>query len=257
MLYLTGYPMTLDDIEHFRQVGWPTAGHPERKDSPGIEATTGPLGQGISMSVGIALAERMLAARFNRDGHEIVDHLHVRDRLRRRHAGGRRVRGIVARRSSRARTADRVLRRQQDPARRADLAVVHRGRRPSATTPTAGMSRTSATICRWSDSKQAARDAMAVQDRPSLVIVRSHIGYGSPHKQDTSAAHGSPLGEDEVRLDQGGVRLGSRQALLRARRGARPLPQVLRARPRARVRVAAAVRRLPRRLPGPRRRCWR
>src|SRR5438270_2524745 len=74
MLYLTGYPMTLEDVEHFRQVGWPTAGHPERKYSPGIEATTGPLGQGISMSVGLALAERMLAARFNRDGHDMVSH---------------------------------------------------------------------------------------------------------------------------------------------------------------------------------------
>src|SRR5436309_5392191 len=74
MLYLTGYPLTLEDIKNFRQVGSPTAGHPERKYSPGIEATTGPLGQGISMSVGLALAERMLAARFNRDGHEIVDH---------------------------------------------------------------------------------------------------------------------------------------------------------------------------------------
>src|ERR1700732_856393 len=73
-LYLTGYPMTLDDIEHFRRVGWPTAGHPERKDSPGIEATTGPLGQGISMAVGLALVEHMLAARFNKDGHEIVSH---------------------------------------------------------------------------------------------------------------------------------------------------------------------------------------
>src|SRR5579871_3488414 len=74
MLYLTGYPMTLEDIEHFRQVGSPTAGHPERKYSPGIEATTGPLGQGISMAVGLALAERMLAARFNRDGHDVVNH---------------------------------------------------------------------------------------------------------------------------------------------------------------------------------------
>src|SRR5581483_5510813 len=73
-LYLSGYPMTLEDIENFRQVGSPTAGHPERKYSPGIEATTGPLGQGISMSVGLALAERMLAARFNRDGQEIIDH---------------------------------------------------------------------------------------------------------------------------------------------------------------------------------------
>src|SRR5437764_10266333 len=74
MLYLTGYPLTLEDIKHFRRVGSPTAGHPERKYSPGIEATTGPLGQGISMSVGLALAERMLAARFNRDGHDVVDH---------------------------------------------------------------------------------------------------------------------------------------------------------------------------------------
>src|SRR5918911_3138801 len=74
LLYLSGYPMTLDDIKHFRQVGSPTAGHPERKYSPGIEITTGPLGQGLSNSVGIALAERMLAARFNEPGHEIVDH---------------------------------------------------------------------------------------------------------------------------------------------------------------------------------------
>ena len=73
-LYLTGYPMTLEDIEHFRQLGWPTAGHPETRDCPGIEATTGPLGQGISMSVGLALAERMLAARFNGGGHDVVDH---------------------------------------------------------------------------------------------------------------------------------------------------------------------------------------
>src|SRR5438270_4333164 len=74
MLYLTGYPLTLEDIKHFRKVGYPTAGHPERKYTPGIEATTGPLGQGISMAVGFALAERMLAARFNRDGHDIIDH---------------------------------------------------------------------------------------------------------------------------------------------------------------------------------------
>src|SRR5881227_2245048 len=73
MLYLTGYPMTLEDIKHFRRVGWPTAGHPERKYSPGIEATTGPLGQGISMAAGMALGERMLAVRFNDDQHQIVD----------------------------------------------------------------------------------------------------------------------------------------------------------------------------------------
>src|SRR6188474_2881501 len=74
MLYLTGYPMTLDDLKNFRQVGSPTAGHPERKYSPGIESTTGPLGQGIATAVGMALGERMLAARFNEPGLEIVDH---------------------------------------------------------------------------------------------------------------------------------------------------------------------------------------
>src|SRR5256714_12231433 len=74
MLYLTGYPMTLEDIKGFRQVGFPTAGHPERKYSPGIEITTGPLGQGISNAVGMALAERMLAAQLDEPGHEIVDH---------------------------------------------------------------------------------------------------------------------------------------------------------------------------------------
>src|SRR5919201_1726278 len=74
MLYLTGYGLTLDDLKNFRQVGSPTAGHPEYGDAPGIETTTGPLGQGISTAVGLALAERMLAARFNRPGHEIVDH---------------------------------------------------------------------------------------------------------------------------------------------------------------------------------------
>src|SRR4051812_3986756 len=73
-LYLTGYGLELEDLENFRQLGSPTAGHPEYGHAAGIETTTGPLGQGISNSVGLALAERMLAARFNRPGHEIVDH---------------------------------------------------------------------------------------------------------------------------------------------------------------------------------------
>ena len=73
-LYLTGYGLTLDDLKNFRQLGSPTAGHPEYGHAAGIETTTGPLGQGISTAVGMALAERMLAARFNREGHEIVDH---------------------------------------------------------------------------------------------------------------------------------------------------------------------------------------
>src|SRR3989441_13286369 len=74
MLYLTGYPLTLDEIKRFRQVGSPTAGHPERRDTPGIEATTGPLGQGIATAIGLALGERMMAAHFNEGDHEIVNH---------------------------------------------------------------------------------------------------------------------------------------------------------------------------------------
>src|SRR4051795_6346113 len=74
MLYLTGYGLTLDDIKSFRQLGSPTAGHPEYGHAAGIETTTGPLGQGISTAVGMALGERMLAERFNRPGHELVDH---------------------------------------------------------------------------------------------------------------------------------------------------------------------------------------
>src|SRR5213080_3518984 len=74
VLYLTGYGLTLDDIKNFRQLGSPTAGHPEYGHAAGIETTTGPLGQGIATSVGMALAERMLAARFNRDGHDVIDH---------------------------------------------------------------------------------------------------------------------------------------------------------------------------------------
>src|SRR5215475_7852425 len=73
-LYLTGYGLELEDLKNFRQLGSPTAGHPEYGHAAGIETTTGPLGQGISNAVGMALAERMLAARFNRPGHEIVDY---------------------------------------------------------------------------------------------------------------------------------------------------------------------------------------
>ena len=73
-LFLTGYGLGLDDLEHFRQLGSPAAGHPEYRHAPGIETTTGPLGQGIATAVGLALGERMLAARFNRPGHEIIDH---------------------------------------------------------------------------------------------------------------------------------------------------------------------------------------
>jgi transketolase len=198
MLYLTGYPMTLEDVKHFRQVGWPTAGHPERKYSPGIEATTGPLGQGISMAVGMALGERMLAARFNEPGHEIVNH-HTFAIA----SDGDIQEGVAAETSSLAAhwklgklvafydmnhvqlasMVDVVM--SEDVAKRYEAYGWHVQDVGEDLDP--------------DNLERATREAMAVEDRPSLVIVQSHLGYGAPNKQDTPAAHGSPLGEDEVR----------------------------------------------------------
>ena len=250
-LYLTGYPLTLEDIKHFRQVGSPTAGHPERKYSPGIEATTGPLGQGISMSVGIALAERMLAARFNRRRARDRRPPHVRDRLRRRHRrrASRREASSLAGHlglgrliafydDNKIQLAGPTSQSFSEDVGRAlrGLRLARPGRRRGHRRSTVSSRRSGA--------------AMAVQDRPSLIIVRSHIGYGSPHKQDTSAAHGSPLGEDEVRLTKEALRLGPRQALLRARGGARRTSGDCCERgARARGRVARALRGLPRGVP--------
>ena len=199
MLYLTGYPLTMEDIKNFRQVGSPTAGHPERKDSPGIEATTGPLGQGISMSVGLALAERMLAARFNEDGHEVVNHYTFVIA-----SDGDIQEGVASEASSLAGHLglghlivfydDNKIQLagptsqsfSEDVGKRYDAYEWH--------VQNVGEDLSLESL------EQATRNAMAVADRPSLILVRSHIGYGSPHKQDTSGAHGSALGEDEVRL---------------------------------------------------------
>ena len=198
-LYLTGYPLTLEDIKNFRQVGSPTAGHPERKYSPGIEATTGPLGQGISMSVGIALAERMLAARFNEAGHDVVGHYtfsiasdgDIEEGVASEasslagHLGlGRLIAFFDDNKIQLASPTSAVI--SEDVGKRYEAYGWH--------VQNVGDDMSLDTL------ETATRAAMAVEDRPSLIMVRSHIGYGSPHKQDTSAAHGSPLGEDEVRL---------------------------------------------------------
>jgi transketolase len=200
MLYLTGYPLTLEDIKHFRKVGWPAAGHPERKYTPGIEATTGPLGQGISMAVGLALGERMLAARFNRQGHEqIVDHYTFTIA-----SDGDVQEGVASETSSLA--GHLGLGR---------LIAFYDNNKVQLAGPTS-QSFSEDVAMRYEAYgwhvqdvgedlsldrlEEATRSAMAVDDRPSLIILQSHIGYGSPHKQDTSSAHGSPLGEDEVRL---------------------------------------------------------
>ena len=197
-LHLAGYGISLDDLKNFRQLGSPTAGHPEYRDAPGIEATTGPLGQGISMSVGLALAERMLAARFNTGGHSLIDHHtyviasdgDLQEGVSSEacslagHLGLGRL--IVFYDNNHIQLAGETsMSFSEDVGKRFEAYGWH--------VQDVGEDLSVETL------ERAVDEAKSVDDRPSLVIVRSHIGYGSPNKQDTSSAHGSPLGEDEVK----------------------------------------------------------
>jgi transketolase len=198
-LYLAGYGLTLDDLKNFRQLGSPTAGHPEYGHAAGIEATTGPLGQGISMAVGLALAEAMLADRFNRRGHDLIDH-----RTFVIASDGDIQEGVASEACSLAGhlglgklivyyddngiqlAGETSMAFSEDVGARFEAYgwhVQNVGEDLSVNTLVA-----------------AAEAASAVADRPSLVILRTHIGYGAPNLQDTHKAHGSPLGEEEVRL---------------------------------------------------------
>jgi transketolase len=199
-LYLAGYGVTLDDLKNFRQLNSPTAGHPEYQyhDAPGIEATTGPLGQGLAMSVGMALAERMLAARFNSGDEQLIDHhtyVIASDGDLQEGVGseacslaghlglGRLIVFFDNNHIQLAGPTDRDF--SEDVAKRFEAYGWH--------VQDVGEDLSVETL------ESAANEAKGVEDRPSLVIVRSHIGYGAPHKQDTYQAHGSPLGEDEVK----------------------------------------------------------
>jgi transketolase len=197
-LYLAGYGISLDDLKNFRQLGSPTAGHPEYRDAPGIEATTGPLGQGISMSVGIALAERMLAARFNSGDHDLIDH-HTYVIA----SDGDIQEGVASEASSLAGhlglgrlivfydnnhiqlAGETKMAFSEDVGKRYEAYGWH--------VQDVGEDLSVESLERATD------EAKGVEDRPSLIVVRSHIGYGAPNKQDTSSAHGSPLGDDEVK----------------------------------------------------------
>ena len=199
LLHLTGYDLPLEQIKQFREWGSMTPGHPERGVTPGVETTTGPLGQGFGNGVGLAMAEVHLAACHNRPGFEIVNHFTygiVSD--------GDLMEGVSSEAASLAGhlklgkliylyddnhvtlsagtdltfTEDRARRFEaygwhvQSVANGNDLAVID----------------------------GALRAARSETERPSLILARTHIGYGSPHKQDSFEAHGSPLGADEVRL---------------------------------------------------------
>ena len=199
-LYLSGYDVSLEeDIERFRQLGSRAAGHPEYGHLPGIEVTTGPLGQGIAHAVGMALAERMLAARFNRPGHEVVDH-----RTFVIASDGDLEEGISGEASSLA--GHLGLGRlisfydQNHISIEGDTAISFTedvGRRYEAYGWHVQNLGEEIQLDRLQEALEA---AIEVADQPSLIIVRTHIAQGSPHKQDTAGAHGSPLGEEEIKL---------------------------------------------------------
>jgi transketolase len=201
ILHLTGYGISLEDLERFRQLGSATPGHPEHEaeGSPGIEVTTGPLGQGFANAVGFALAERMLAARYNRPGHEVVDH-----RTYAIASDGDIQEGISSEASSLAGHLGLGRLTVFYDNNHVQLA----GGTEMAFSEDVG-ARYKAYGWHVVDLGEdislerldgAIAEANAIEDRPSLIVLRTHIGYGSPNKQDTYKAHGSPLGEDEVRL---------------------------------------------------------
>lgn len=197
LLYLTGYDLSLDEIRRFRQWGSRTPGHPERSHhTPGVEVSTGPLGQGFGNGVGMAIAEAWLAARYNRPGHSLVDHYTyalVSD--------GDLMEGIAAEATSLAghlRLGKLIYLYDQNHislASSTDLTFNEDvGRRFEA------YGWHTRTVLDGNDTKEiaSALEEARNESRPSLLLVRTHIGFGSPKKQDTFQAHGSPLGEEEV-----------------------------------------------------------
>ena len=197
LLHLTGYELSLDDIRQFRQWGSKAPGHPERGHTPGVETTTGPLGQGMANAIGMAIAEAQLAARYNRPDHAVIDH-HTFAIV----SDGDLMEGVASEAASLAGhlrlgkltclyddnyvtlAAGTDITFSENRARRFEAYGWH-------TVSVADGNDLAAVDA----ALQAARAETA---RPSLILVRTHIGYGSP-EQDTFKAHGAPLGRDDVR----------------------------------------------------------
>ncbi len=198
LLHLTGYGVSLDDLKSFRQWGSKTPGHPEYALTPGVEATTGPLGQGFANAVGMAIAERRLGHEFNRPGHTIIDHWTYT-----LCSDGDLQEGI----SSEAASLAGHLRLGKLIALYDDNGIQLDGPTKMAWSEDV-LARFAAypwhtqRVEDGNDIEAIARAIEAARDdpRPSLIAVRTHIGYGSPNRQDTQKAHGQPLGADEVRL---------------------------------------------------------
>ncbi|HEX4152985.1 MAG TPA: transketolase [Steroidobacteraceae bacterium] len=205
VLHLTGYPLSIDELKNFRQWGSKTPGHPERELHLGIETTTGPLGQGFANAVGMALAERALAAAFNRPGHAIIDH-HTYAFM----GDGCMMEGISHEAASFAGTQ-----------KLGKLIVVYDDNGISIDGKVLGWFADNTALrfeaYGWHvvphvDGQnrdavaQALAAARAVTDRPSLICARTTIGWGAPNKQGTAAMHGEPMGNEEIAATR--LRLG-------------------------------------------------
>jgi transketolase len=198
VLYLTGYDLSLDDLKQFRQWESKTPGHPEYGYTPGVETTTGPLGQGIGNAVGMAVAEAHMGAVFNRD-QKIIDHkvyfiasdgdmMEGISHEAASFAGHARLGSLIGFYDDNHITieGDTALTFSDDTGKRFEAYDWH-VQHVADVNDLAALNR-------------AIEAAKAETSRPSLIVVRSHIGYGSPHKHDTAEAHGSPLGQDEITL---------------------------------------------------------
>lgn len=196
MLHLSGYDLSLEEIQQFRQWGSKTPGHPEYGLTPGVEMTTGPLGQGFASGVGMGIATEHLAATYNRDEHKIVDH-HIYAIV----SDGDLMEGVASEAASLA-----------GHLRLGRLIYLYDDNRISIDGST-DLSFTEDRAARFEaygwhvemvadandlDALDRAIEAARADERPSLIITRSHIGYGLPTKQDTSAAHGEPPGQEEL-----------------------------------------------------------
>jgi transketolase len=199
VLYLTGYDLELDDLKQFRQWESRTPGHPEYGYTPGVETTTGPLGQGVANAVGFAAAEAHLAAVFNRPGHEIVNHhtyfiagdgdlMEGISHEAASFAGHNKLGKLIGFYDDNKITIDGPtdLSYSDDAGKRFESYGWHVQRVPDVNDLDAV--------------DRAIRAAKAETGRPSLIVCRTHIGFGSPNKQDTHKAHGEPLGLDEIKL---------------------------------------------------------
>jgi len=200
LLHLTGYDLSLDDVKSFRKLGSKTPGHPERGHTAGVEVTTGPLGQGFANGIGLAAAEAFLAAKYNRPGHEIVDH---------------RTWGIVsdgdisegvafeaAAIAGNLKLGKIVYLYDQNHMTLAGTSNLTMSEDVAARFEALGWHVQSIDGLDTQAVREALQAARDETDRPSLICARTVIGYGSPNKSNTFGVHGSPLGSDEVRLSK-------------------------------------------------------